>query len=325
MSGITSFVLAQDETLRQQFRARVLDIDWWLDKGATVLGIVLVLLLAFFASRYIHRTVRSWVSRTTARTLEKADDVRAMRAELRATTLGGVMSDVARVVIWAIAVVTVLSLLTVPIGPIIAGAGIAGLAIGFGAQSLVRDYFAGFFILLEDQFGIGDVISVTPEIVGKVEEITLRVTRLRSLDGTVWFVPNGEIRQVGNRSKEWARAVVDVEIAYKEDVAEVIPVIREIGAKLRDDPDLGPTILEDIEILGVEQLGSSGVTIRTFIKTQPLEQFPVARRLRQELKAAFDELGIEIPFPHRKLVFEEGETKGAARALGSSRRRKPTE
>lgn len=296
----------------------------WLAVAGRGLGIAVIFVLAALASRYVRRAVRAWVSRSTARALEKPSDARTMRAELRATTLGGVMSDVARFVIWAIATVTALSLVGIPIGPLIAGAGIAGLAIGFGAQSLVRDFFAGFFILLEDQFGVGDVIVVSPDVFGKVEEVTLRVTRLRSLDGTVWFVPNGEIRQIGNRSKEWARALVDIEVAYGENVDDVIPVIQQIGRKLRADPELGPKILEDIEILGVEQLGSSGVVIRTYFKTLPLEQFPVARRLRQEVKRAFDDLGIEIPFPHRKIVFEDEHTHGARRSLGpAGQRRRP--
>jgi moderate conductance mechanosensitive channel len=317
-------VAAEDEILDMNAIVDQLAEADWLAVAGRGLGIIVVLVFAAVTSRYVRRAVRAWVSRSTARALEKPSDARSMRAELRAETLGAVMSDTARFLIWAIALVTALSLATIPVAPIIAGAGIAGIAIGFGAQSLVRDFFAGFFIILEDQFGVGDVIAVNPEVSGRVEEISLRMTRLRSLDGTVWFIPNGEIRQVGNRSKEWARALVDVEIAYGENVDDVVPVIQQIGRKLRADPELGPKILEDIEILGVEQLGSSGVVIRTYFKTLPLEQFTVARRLRQEVKRAFDDIGIEIPFPHRKIVFEDEHTRGARRSLGpAGQRRRP--
>lgn len=280
----------------------------------------LILIAAYGLARWARRSVQGWVSRSTARTLARGGDAREMRAELRAETLGAVMAQTATILVWTIAFITALGQLGVQLAPLIAGAGIAGLAIGFGAQQLVRDFFAGFFILLEDQYGVGDAIVVNPEVVGTVEEVSLRVTRLRSLDGTVWFVPNGEIRQLGNRSKEWARALVDIEVAYGEDIDEVGAIISQVSAKLRRDPEMSPKILEDVEILGVEMFGESGITIRTYIKTLPLEQFLVSRRFRQELKAAFDELGIEIPFPHRKLVFaDDDRSKGAKRALGASR------
>jgi moderate conductance mechanosensitive channel len=285
----------------------------WLDVIFSLLAVIVIVAAAALLARFARRAVQRWVSQATVRTLERADDVRQMRAELRATTLGRVLSDAATFVIWGIAIITALGQIGIELAPLIAGAGIAGLALGFGAQSLIRDFLSGFFILLEDQYGVGDVITITPEVSGKVEEISLRVTRLRSLDGTVWFVPNGEIRQLGNRSKEWARALVDFEVAYREDLTEVLPVIQQVAASLRRDPEIGPKILEDVEILGVEQFGASGIQIRTFIKTLPLEQFPVARRFRQEVKAAFDELGIEIPFPHRKIVFAEDDRTSPAK------------
>ncbi|MGH3441893.1 MAG: mechanosensitive ion channel family protein [Nitriliruptorales bacterium] len=267
-----------------------------------------ILLVAFLLTYFGRRVVRRWVSRATARSLAKfADSTRQMRAELRASTLGNVTADVTTVVIWVVVVLIVLGQVGIDLAPLLAGAGIAGLAIGFGAQSLVRDFLSGFFILLEDQYGVGDVISVDQEVGGIVEDMSLRVTRLRALDGTVWFVPNGEFVRVGNMSKEWARALVDFEVAYGEDVARVTEVIREVADGLRRDPELGPKILEDLEILGVEALGASGVTIRTYLKTLPLEKWTVARRFRQEVKRVFDERGIEIPFPHRKLIIERGE------------------
>ncbi len=295
----------------------------WIAVAIRAIAAALILLGAFVLTRVARRAVHRWVSRATVRGIQRVGNQAAMaRAELRAQTLGDVMADVVSLLIWVLAVFTALGQIGVQLGPLIAGAGIAGIALGFGAQSLVKDFFSGFFILLEDQFGIGDVIQIEPEVAGRVEEISLRVTRLRSLDGTVWFVPNGEIRYLANKSKEWARALVDFEVAYGEDVEEVCGVIREVADRLRRDDEIGPKILEDVEILGVEMLGESGVTIRTYLKTLPLEQWAVARRFRQDTKAEFDRRGIEIPFPHRKLVIEDGgfppgqTTKRAKKATG---------
>ncbi|HEX2026679.1 MAG TPA: mechanosensitive ion channel family protein [Nitriliruptorales bacterium] len=294
----------------------------WIAVATRLITALLVIVVAFLASRVARRGVRRWVSGATARGLGKTGDARAARAELRATTLGDVMADAVSVVIWFLAVVTALGQIGVDLRALLAGAGIAGIAIGFGAQNLVKDFFSGFFILLEDQYGVGDVITVDEQgqVGGIVEDISLRMTRLRSLDGTVWFVPNGEIRYLGNRSKEWARALVDFDVAYGENPTDVMAVIREVAAHLRRDDEIGPKILEDVEILGVERLGESGITIRTFIKTLPLEQWAVSRRFRQEVKQAFDELGIEIPFPHRKLIIEDGSRSRPAAPTPRSRR-----
>ncbi len=308
-------VLAQEQSLTEWFA------DNWLPMLLTTLQVVVLVVVTAVVVRYARRGVAKWVSRATTRTLERADQAKQVRAELRARTLGKVMAEVTALVIWAIALATALAMIGLPLGPILAGAGIVGVALGFGAQSLVKDFLSGFFILLEDQYGVGDNIRIGELIAGRVEDITLRVTRVRSIDGTVWFVPNGEIRELGNRSKEWSRALVDIEVAYGEDVDEVIPVIEEVAAELRRDPEFGPKILEDIEILGVEELGTSGVTIRTYLKTLPLEQFPVARRFRQDVKRAFDGLGIEIPFPHQKVVFADDDQDSPARRMGRAKER----
>lgn len=260
---------------------------------------------ALVLAHVARRGVRRWVTRVTARGLAKGGGpARELRAQLRATTLGDVTADVVTVAIWLIAIFTALGQVGVRLGPLLAGAGIVGAALGFGAQSLVKDFLSGFFILLEDQFGIGDVVKVTDQVSGAVEDVSLRVTRLRAMDGTVWFVPNGEIRYLGNLSKEWSRALVDFDVAYGEDVDEVIDVIRDVADRLRTDPEIGPKILEDVEILGVEQLAESSVKLRTYMKTLPLEQWTVMRRFRKDVKAAFDARGIEIPLPHRKLILE---------------------
>jgi moderate conductance mechanosensitive channel len=313
---------AKDLTLAVDAQLPDLDPEAWLRIGLIVVGVVATLVLTIVLARIARRTVARWVTQATARTLERADEVKRVRAELRSRTLGNVVGQVATLLIWVVAVTSVLGLVGFPVGPLIAGAGVVGLAVGFGAQAVVRDFLAGFFILLEDQYGVGDMITVESDVTGRVEDITLRVTRLRSIDGTVWFVPNGEIRRLGNRSKEWSRALVDFEIAYGESVEDVIPVIEQVAAELRRDEEFGPKILEDVEILGVDQLGSSGVTIRTYIKTAPLEQLKVARRFRQDVKRAFDERGIEIPFPHRKIVFEKDPREAHGR-LGAATEEPP--
>lgn len=282
----------------------------WGDVATHLVSIALIVLAAGVAVYFARRGMRRYVSRATARGLGKVKDpARHTRAQLRAETLGNIMADIATATIWVVAVFVVLGEIGVSLAPLLTGAGIVGLAIGFGAQSLVRDFFSGFFILLEDQFGVGDIIQLEGDVGGLVEDISLRVTRLRALDGTVWFVPNGEIRYLGNMTKEWARALVDFQVAYHEDIDEVIEVIRTVAAQLREDDELADKILEDLEILGVEQLGDSGVVIRTYLKTLPLDKWRVARRFRQEAKRAFDERGIEIPFPHRKLVVADEEVR----------------
>lgn len=278
----------------------------WID-AAIHLGVIAAILvaagaLAFFA----RRAVRRYVSRATARGMARfTDPAGRTRVELRAQTLGEVMGDVSTAIIWTIAVFAALGQFGLDLGPFIAGAGIVGIAIGFGAQSLVRDFFSGFFILLEDQFGVGDVVWITTDISGKVEDISLRVTRLRSLDGTVWFVPNGEIRYLGNMSKEWARALVDFQVELGTDIDLARDAIAEAAAILRRDEVVGPKILDDVEILGVEQMaGETGITIRCFIKTVPLEQWAVSRAFRQEVKRVFDDRGIDLAVPHRRVMQE---------------------
>lgn len=283
----------------------------WVDVGIRAGVIVAIFVVAAIATRAARRAVQRYVSRATARSMARfADAPGRTRIELRARTLGGVMGDVTSVVIWVVAIFAALGQFGLDLGPFLAGAGIVGVAIGFGAQSLVRDFFSGFFILLEDQFGVGDVVSITQEVSGQVEDISLRVTRLRSLDGTVWFVPNGEIRYLGNRSKEWSRALVDFPVALGTDIDAAMAAIREASATLRADEDLAPKILEDVEILGVEQMaGDTGITIRCYIKTLPLEQWAVSRRFRQEVKRVFDARDIGLAVPYRRIISDGDDTR----------------
>lgn len=226
------------------------------------------------------------------------------RRAQRAKTIGDLFKSIVTGVLVAIIGTMMLSEVGVNIAPIIASAGIIGIALGFGAQSLVKDFLSGVFMIVEDQYGVGDVIDVG-EATGTVEAVTLRVTRLRDLNGTVWYVPNGEILRVGNMSQNWSRAVVDVSVAYSEDLNRVRRVLSEVAHDVWDDDDFRELIIEEPEVTGVEMLAADSVNLRVMIKTLPMEQWAVARELRQRIKARFDHEGIEIPFAQRVVWHRE--------------------
>jgi moderate conductance mechanosensitive channel len=240
------------------------------------LRILFIVLGGWFLGRYGGKFLRRAVAEFRRRTPIRN---RSVRSEQRAQTIGDALASGWRIVVVIVAALLVLGEVGVNLGPLLAGAGIAGLAIAFGAQSLIKDYLSGLFILLEDQFGIGDVVTIGTAS-GSVEDISLRITRLRSADGTVWFVPNGDIRQVGNQSMEWSRAVVDVTISYDNDVNVVMAALAEEISALQKDPIIGPAILETPEVQGVQAMGADGVTIRLVAKTAPRQQWKVARELR---------------------------------------------
>jgi small-conductance mechanosensitive channel len=283
--------------------------------------IVVILLLAWIANRLLRRTIRQFVAGVSQGAVrrgveglrQRAPDMLGasgqvnVRAAQRAGTIASVLRSVGTAVIWSIAVLSVLSELGINLGPFIAGAGIVGVALGFGSQSLVRDFLSGMFMLIEDQYGVGDIIDAG-EATGTVESITLRSTRLRSVDGTVWHIPNGEIRRVGNKSQQWARALLDVAVAYGTDIAKATSVIKEVADGVWHDEELGPSVLEEPEVWGVEQLAADGIAIRLVVKTQPSDQFKVMRELRARLKDAFDQEGIEIPFPQRTVWMRQDGT-----------------
>jgi small conductance mechanosensitive channel len=178
------------------------------------------------------------------------------------------------------------------------GAAVLGLAVAFGAQNLIKDYFSGFMVLLEDQYGINDVVRIG-SISGMVEHISLRTTVLRDLEGVVHFIPHGTISTVSNLTHGWSRALFDVDIAYSEDIDRVMEVLLELGRELRRDPQFGPLILDDPEMLGVDELANSSVIVKFFLKTRPLQQWTVKREMLRRIKNRFDQLGIEIPYPHQ--------------------------
>ena len=231
----------------------------------------------------------------------------------RAKTMGDLLKSVITGLLIAVFGTMILSEIGVNIAPIIASAGIIGIALGFGAQSLVKDFLSGIFMIFEDQYGVGDVVDVG-EASGVVEAVSLRVTRLRDLSGTVWYVPNGEILRVGNMSQNWSRAVVDVAVAYDEDLARVTRVLKDIAHDLWEDEDFHGQIIEEPEVTGVEVLGPESITLRVLLKTAPMEQWAVARELRQRIKSRFDHEGIEIPLPQRVIWHREERAEAEAEA-----------
>lgn len=272
--------------------------DWSGFAGRSVkIALVLVLAAVFLrlGTRVAGRSIRSLGSRSPLR-------VASPRSEQRAETLAGVAISMVRIVVWSVAVLLILEEIGLNLGPLIAGASIVGVAVGFGAQSLVKDFFSGFFILVEDQYAVGDVITIA-EVTGTVEEIDLRVTRIRAQDGTVWFVPNGEIRKVGNSAKEWARSIVDVIIPNKSDLAAAMAAIAEEAAALAADPAWSEAILEAPEVLGVESLGADNVTVRVSTKTTPAHRAPLARAMRSRISGRLRRDGV-VAEPAKRPISE---------------------
>lgn len=259
--------------------------------GLRVVGMVAA---AFAVSHLLRRSVRRIEQRV-------ADQTSPLRTLQRTQTLAKVATSAGIVTTWCIAGIYALSELGFDLAPLLAGVGIVGLAVGFGAQNLVRDVVTGFFILLEDQFGIGDIVQVD-SVGGKVETLTLRVTGLRDLDGTMHYIANGNIGVVSNRTKEWSRAVIDVGVGYGENLDHVRSVLERVAADAKAEPELGRRLHSAPEILGVESLGEYEVVIRMVAETKPGKQFDVAREIRARVKTAFDAEGIEVPFPHRVMI-----------------------
>ena len=231
--------------------------------------------------------------------------IATVRAAQRAETIGTLLKSVVSLVVWAFALLMVLSEVGLDVGPLIAGAGFVGIALGFGAQNLVRDFLSGIFMLVEDQYGVGDVIDAG-EATGTVEAVSLRTTRLRDIHGVVWHIPNGQIQRIGNKSQGWSRALLDVSVAYSTDLEHAKKIIEDCALSLRESPELGPEMLADPEVWGVEDLGPDGVVIRLSVQTRPASQWRVARELRERLKSALDAAGIEIPFPQRVIWHRGG-------------------
>jgi small conductance mechanosensitive channel len=258
------------------------------------------LLLIAAASILLVRLLSSLVDRIL-HLMANGSGVTISEAEKRARTMASLLRTVGTAFIIVVAVLMALREIGLDITPLLAGAGVAGLAIGFGAQSLIKDVIAGFFILMEDQFRVGDVIQAAG-VSGQVERMSLRTTIVRDLQGTVHFIPNGEIKVASNLTKEWSRAVLEVGIDYQEDLDRTLQVLAEVGRELAADASFGPMILEPPQVLGVESLGESQVTLRLLLKTLPSKQWDVARELRRRIKNRFDREKIAIPYPHRVVI-----------------------
>lgn len=235
---------------------------------------------------------------------EDEDPTTKSEREKRAETLVNIIRNTIKIFIYIVAMFMILREVGVDIAPLLAGVGIAGLAIGFGAQTLVKDFITGFFILMENQYRVGDVVKIGDHA-GLVEKIKLRTTVLRDLEGIVHIIPNGEVQSVRNMTYEWSRVVLDIGVAYKEDVDKVMGVLKDVGKKMRQEEPYSQFMLEDPQILGVDDFGDSAVTIKMLAKTCPLKQWDVGRELKRRIKYAFDKEGIEIPFPHRTLFLRK--------------------
>ncbi len=282
------------------------------DLVAALLHIAVVVVLAFVG----WRIVKLVISRIVAREIVEEDPLVRRQRKQRIETLAGILNNVALTVIITLAVLTSLNYLNVPITSLVASVGVVGLAFSFGAQSLVKDIISGAFILAEGQYGIGDVIKLG-DTSGLVERVTLRTTVLRDESGTVHTIPNGQITKVSNLTKSWSRAIVDVTVAYNQDVDRVVALLREIGAELAADKGWGQLLLGEPEVPGVEKLGDSGVVFRVMVKTLPLKQWDVARELRRRIKQRFDRDAIQIPFPTVTFYWGEDQMPPALEAPGS--------
>jgi small-conductance mechanosensitive channel len=265
--------------------------DWLLTSGLHIVIIVLGGLVGFRSLRVL--TAR--LERLIAGAVPTGEEAQ------RARTLARVIHSTALVTIVTIGGLMILRELGLDITPLIAGAGVAGVALGLGAQTVIRDVISGALIILEDQFAVGDSIRVG-DIAGGVEQMTLRATFLRDLEGTLHVIPNGEIRIVSNLTKGWSRAMVDVGVAYEEDIGRVVDALGKIGHGLYRDEQFAPLLLEEPTVTGVEALGDWTVTVRIMVKTKPGKQWDVARELRRRIKESFEREGIEMPYPRQEVL-----------------------
>ena len=215
----------------------------------------------------------------------------------RAQTMGTLLKSIAAGVIFAIAITMILAELGLDIGPIVASAGILGVALGFGSQTLVKDFLSGVFMIFEDQYGVGDVVDLGGGLTGTVEAVSLRVTRLRDTNGTVWYARNGELLRVGNMSQNWARTVLDIQVSAREDLPRVKSVLGDVLRDLWQDDEFDGVIIEEPEIWGIEAVTQDAITLGVTLKTAPMEQWRVARVVRERIKSRFDHEGIQAPFP----------------------------
>ena len=276
-------------------------LDFLLDK-ALVVGIIIA--VAFLAIRFISRISQPIIEQYLAHRVHEDKD--SPEVQRRTQTLQRVISNTLSTVIIAMAFFMILSEMGVNITPIIAGAGVAGIAIGFGAQNIIKDIFAGVFIMMEDQFRVGDVASLAG-VVGIIEDINLRRTTLRDFNYNQHIIPNGEIGIASNYTKEKSRVNMDIEVAYKEDLDRVMEIITRVGEEIAADPEWKPNITDPLKAVRVQEFGASGIAIKVIGETVPMQQWAVAGEFRRRIKRVFDDEGIEIPFPHMTVYWGPGE------------------
>ncbi|MFO7727858.1 MAG: mechanosensitive ion channel family protein [Desulfonatronovibrio sp.] len=274
----------------------------WNSITATSLRIVVILVIVFIILKVAKSALERLENRLVRRGQVEGDP--PTEVQKRAETLIKLLRQGTFIAIWILALLILLRELGFEIGPILAGAGIMGLAIGFGAQNLVRDIISGFFIIMEDQARVGDV-AIINGTGGLVERINFRTIILRDLSGTVHIFPNGTISTLSNMTNAWSAYVFDIGVAYKEETDKVVEIITEVGRELKEDTYFGKLIIEDLEVFGVNSFADSAVMIKGRIKTRPVKQWEVGREFLRRIKKAFDEKGIEIPFPHRSVYFGE--------------------
>ncbi len=273
--------------------------QWLLTSGVQIFIILLLMLFTMKMSQFLSAKIfGKW---------KKKDDVEIQK---RADTISSFFSNLVNIVILTVALMMVLRELGIDIGPIMAAAGVVGVAIGFGSQQLVQDIISGIFIMLDDQIRVGDVVQIADKG-GLVEKVNLRMVILRDLAGNVHFIRNGQIGVVTNMTKEYSRYVFDIGVAYREDVDQVIEVVKAIDEEMRNDPAFANDILEPLEILGLDSFGDSAIKIKARTKTRPIKQWSVGREFNRRMKKRFDELNIEIPFPHVTLYMGQDKDGGA--------------
>ncbi|RYB95909.1 mechanosensitive ion channel family protein [Nocardioides oleivorans] len=290
--------------------------DWVVGKPSALVGLVVIgLLVRWLLHRVIDRVVRQAevgmlpdrlsravtggkVAGRVGAALNLGEDAGYTRRVQRAATMGSLLKSIVTGVVFAVIALMFISELGYDIAPLIASAGILGVALGFGAQTLVKDFLSGIFMIFEDQYGVGDVVDLG-EASGTIEAVSLRVTRLRDVNGTVWYVRNGEVLRVGNMSQNWARTVLDVTVGYTEDLVKVRQVLEEVAHSLWDDEDFTGQIIEEPEVWGVESLGVEGIVMRVTLKTAPLQQWAIARTMRERVKARFEAEGINLAVAQR--------------------------
>ncbi|HET7430003.1 MAG TPA: mechanosensitive ion channel domain-containing protein [Nocardioides sp.] len=273
--------------------------------GALAIMVVIGLVIQFLIHRAIDRLVRRaeegvLPDRLTNSKLGRSSSEPApgsTRRVQRAKTMGTLLKSISSGIIAAIVLTMMLAEIGLDIGPILTSAGILGVALGFGSQTLVKDFLAGIFMIFEDQYGVGDVVDLGEGLTGTVEAVSLRVTRLRDTNGTVWYARNGELLRVGNMSQNWARTVLDVQVSAREDLTRVRTVLTDVIHDLWQDDDFDKVIIEEPEIWGIEAMTPDAITLRVTLKTAPMEQWRVARVLRERIKARFDHEGIQAPYP----------------------------